>query len=93
MSIIEFQCLLNYYNQLQKYSTAQSNGDIRLVNFQEESSHNGRLEIFLNAEWSTVCDDNFGINEANVVCHQLHFIGSTNFGTTGALGYEIKLMH
>ena len=31
----------------------------------------GRLEVFHEGAWSTVCDDDFGYSEANVVCVQL----------------------
>ncbi|KAK3087601.1 hypothetical protein FSP39_008130 [Pinctada imbricata] len=50
--------------------TAQSlNLQIRLSN---GTANAGRVEIYHNGKWGTMCDDGFGIQEANVVCKQLH---------------------
>ena len=44
---------------------------IRLVDGQQGRS--GRVEIRHDGEWGTVCDDEFGQNEATVVCRTLGF--------------------
>ena len=46
----------------------------------------GRLEIYLNSEWGTVCDDNFRYAEATVACRQLGFTNAITYGAARRLG-------
>lgn len=35
------------------------------------SNFSGRVEICIQQQWGTICDDNWGVAESAVVCRQL----------------------
>ena len=52
----------------------EDNGNVHLVN--GTIPNEGRVEICRNHIWGTVCDDQWGRNEARVVCRQLGYADS-----------------
>ena len=40
--------------------------------------HEGRVELFYNQEWGTICDNGWGITDAEVVCRALDFPGAAS---------------
>lgn len=45
-------------------------GELRLM---DGSANEGRLEVYINGAWGTICHDGFSNRDAKVACRQLGF--------------------
>ena len=63
-------------------------GDLRLVQgiVADSKFLSGRVEIYIDGQWGTICDDLFDQIDANVTCKQLGFAGATSYRTSASAG-------
>ena len=52
-------------------------GQIRLQGAQY--TNQGLVEVYCNGQWGTICDDSFGLSDANTVCRQQGYTGAAEY--------------
>lgn len=56
------------------------------IRLADGNDQNGRLEVYANGQWGTVCDDGFRFHEAAVACRQLGFANAKTVYNTDKYG-------
>ncbi|XP_027030564.1 lysyl oxidase homolog 2A [Tachysurus fulvidraco] len=53
---------------------------------EKRKHYEGRVEVYYGGSWGTVCDDDFDLNAAQVVCRQLGFLGAVSWVPSAKYG-------
>ena len=64
-----------YINTLHVTIETIRNGEVRLTNGLHKYA--GRVEMYWNSEWRTVCNDGWDEFDAQVVCRQLNYLSTS----------------
>ena len=70
------------------HTKGQRSGDLRLVQdgISQSSYTRGRLELYFDGRWGTVCDDHWSSTETHVACRQLGLSNASTSWTTSSAG-------
>ena len=71
--------LSNYIIDSIHLSDSPYPGMIRLVD--GDFVTEGRVEVYCNGKWGTVCSSGVGLQEADTICRQLGYTVSTSYGS------------
>ncbi|XP_068607677.1 lysyl oxidase homolog 3B [Brachionichthys hirsutus] len=58
---------------------------VRLAGYPRKHNE-GRVEISYKGEWGTICDDDFSLANANVLCRQMGFVSATGWAHSAKYG-------
>ncbi|ELW72185.1 Lysyl oxidase like protein 2 [Tupaia chinensis] len=73
------------YHQPQAPSKDVVKIQLRLAG-QKRKHNEGRVEVYYDGQWGTVCDDDFSIHAAHVVCRELGYVEAKSWTASSSYG-------
>ena len=70
--------------------SGQQEGDVRLVNGM--TKREGRVELFNNGHWRSICGKTWNFTDAFVVCRQLGYKGVDTFSSQSQFGHGKNIL-
>ena len=63
--------MLHFIDSARIWDSSPFSGMIRLQG--GDYSNEGRVEVYCNGQWGTICSTGFGYTDANTICRQLGY--------------------
>lgn len=63
------------------------NVEVRLRLQDGKNYHEGRLEVYYNEKWGTICSDHFDERSADVACRQLGYLNALDYACCAQFGF------
>lgn len=75
-----------------RQSPPSPNLHFRLAGYPRKHNE-GRVEVFYNQEWGTICDDDFTLANAHILCRHLGFVAATGWTHSAKYGKGVGEHH
>lgn len=94
LSLAQYESWPHYPEYFQQpapeYHRPQAPSDVVKIQLrlagQKRKHSEGRLEVYYNGQWGTVCDDDFSIHAAHVVCRELGYVEAKSWTAGSSYG-------